>query len=195
MSFGEDQIYSASEVAEMTKLSEEKLLEHAQAGFAPCLIIDGQYFFKKRIFSWVKKHFVKVQKGITFPEKLTIFIDQPAIETTMGLPKEIRKLEGLKKYDFWHFPPCVYFLVHGNELVYIGQALHLPKRLFEHQRMGKVFDQVYFLEVPKSELNKIERMFIREIETKYNKESFSATKQNKNLTSTCSGFAKKTANH
>jgi hypothetical protein len=100
MSF-ENPLYTVSEIAEMTKLSEEKLLEHARVGFAPCLIVDGQYFFKKSIFSWIKKHFVKVQKGMTFPEKLTIYIEQPTSETTIDIPKELRKLEGLKKYDLW----------------------------------------------------------------------------------------------
>jgi hypothetical protein len=40
--------------------------------------------------------------------------------------------------------------------------------------MGKIFDQVYFLEVPEMELKKVEQMFIREIKTKYNKELYRA---------------------
>lgn len=176
-----EKLYTLKEVSEMTKLAEDKLLEHAKSGYAPCVIIDGEYFFKEQIFRWIKKHFIKIQKGMAFPEKLTIFVNQPLPDSAIEIPADIRKLEGIKKYDFWHFPPCVYFLCHGNELVYIGQALHLPKRLFEHMQMGKIFDQVYFLEVPKSELDKVEQMFIREIKTKYNKESFSiATRERRN---------------
>jgi len=54
--------------------------------------------------------------------------------------------------------PCVYFLMNGNELVYIGQTTNLKRRVFSHKRnwnctlflgdkkLGEdTFDSIYYL--------------------------------------------------
>ncbi len=44
---------------------------------------------------------------------------------------------------------CIYFLYQSSKLLYIGSSVNLVKRLGEHIQFGKVFDSVFFYELPK----------------------------------------------
>lgn len=74
------------------------------------------------------------------------------------------------KCDMDIFKPGIYFLYNEYKIVYIGQAKVLAERLARHYKdTDKVFDQVRYLNVPETDLNDIERVFIKIYLPEYNK--------------------------
>ena len=71
----------------------------------------------------------------------------------------------------WIGLPCVYFLMEGNNCVYVGQTINLPCRLQTHLTdTEKKFDGIYYLEVSGDQLNVKEREIIRSLKPKLNKQ-------------------------
>jgi hypothetical protein len=84
-------------------------------------------------------------------------------------PAALRHVRNIKRLDTDQ--PCrVYFLVHGGEVVYVGQtASPWPSRIDSHISEGsKVFDEVWYLEVDAASLNTVESHYIRTLCPKYN---------------------------
>lgn len=76
-----------------------------------------------------------------------------------------------------YLPPrsfcAVYFLVAGNDLVYIGQSENYPARIAAHSLTKTiVFDKYFHVECMPEDLKKMEREFILKHLPKYNKESY-----------------------
>lgn len=67
-----------------------------------------------------------------------------------------------------HYPPCVYFLVSGDEVLYVGQTIELPLRIATHRKKGRAFDRVLFLPVPRSRREEYEAAFIKLLRPKMN---------------------------
>lgn len=55
--------------------------------------------------------------------------------------------------------PCVYFLINGSEIIYVGQTFSLKNRLYAHSTL-KSFTHVCFIDVERSELNNVEASYI-----------------------------------
>lgn len=64
--------------------------------------------------------------------------------------------------------PCVYFLFHGESLVYVGQSHSLTYRVGTHQR-EKDFDSIAVIEVSEADVNRIEHAYINRYAPMYNK--------------------------
>lgn len=64
-------------------------------------------------------------------------------------------------------PPCIYFLIEGEEVVYVGQSICLEQRLATHSR-EKAFDRVAYLQVEREDLNAVESAFIRYLKPRLN---------------------------
>ena len=62
----------------------------------------------------------------------------------------------------------IYFLIDGDEVVYIGKSLKLHTRIRAHKCDVKVFDSVFAFPVKTSEASKIEEKYIRAYQPKYN---------------------------
>lgn len=73
--------------------------------------------------------------------------------------------DGLRVFNFRE--SCVYFLIDGPEVVYIGQTGNLGMRMFTHVK-NKAFDQVVYMPCHKEILDEIEAEFIRLFTPKYN---------------------------
>ncbi len=67
-----------------------------------------------------------------------------------------------------HFTIGVYFLLHENEIVYIGQTKFGLSRVFNHVK-NKIFDKYSFIECGIDELNQLESAYIIKYNPKYNK--------------------------
>ena len=84
----------------------------------------------------------------------------------------------LVRYKYEELPSCVYFLLKGCEVVYIGQSTALPRRIQVHQGKGnahqyKDFDEVFFIPCPEVSLRKgVEAEFIKYFKPKYNGEIY-----------------------
>jgi len=67
----------------------------------------------------------------------------------------------------WRSGPCVYFLIDGDRVVYVGKSAKLVTRLVEHMQ-DKRFDRVLYLRQPKSDLSRVESALIRYLKPRYN---------------------------
>lgn len=56
--------------------------------------------------------------------------------------------------------PCVYFLLRGSRVVYVGQSTNLTLRCRAHLNDEKDFDRVVYLHCPDEQLVAVERAFI-----------------------------------
>lgn len=68
-------------------------------------------------------------------------------------------------------PPirAIYFLLHRNRVVYIGQTLNLVSRISQHiAAERKVFDEVRYMAMPSGNMNLVERELITRLKPKYN---------------------------
>jgi hypothetical protein len=67
------------------------------------------------------------------------------------------------------YPQCgIYFLIQDDEIVYIGQSIHIPNRLHSHQKKNRQFERVFFVECKEEDLDEIERQYIRKFSPKLN---------------------------
>lgn len=85
-------------------------------------------------------------------------------------PETLRNIRYVKRLEISH--PChVYFLLKGGEVVYVGKTTDAwPKRILQHLKKGdKDFDDVWYLEVDRNSLDRVERRFIEEFKPKYNR--------------------------
>lgn len=64
-------------------------------------------------------------------------------------------------------PPCVYFLVKDDEVIYIGQSVNLPSRIEAHLET-KIFDRVYYVPAARRDLSRVEGALIRFLKPKMN---------------------------
>lgn len=65
--------------------------------------------------------------------------------------------------------PGIYFLIDGQEVVYVGQSMNLPLRIHQHRRANeKKFDRFTVYPCPAKLLDKIERHYIQLLRPKYN---------------------------
>lgn len=63
-------------------------------------------------------------------------------------------------------PPGVYILMHGDEVVYVGQSINPSVRLGQHTQ-DKIFDKAYL--IPTNNLLETEAQYINKFKPKYNK--------------------------
>jgi predicted GIY-YIG superfamily endonuclease len=68
--------------------------------------------------------------------------------------------------------PCVYFLCKDDRIVYIGQSVNLSTRLGAHV-LGKNFDRVFYMDVSREDLNRVEIELIEYYDPEYNATGFS----------------------
>lgn len=54
----------------------------------------------------------------------------------------------------------IYFLVHNNRVVYVGQSVNIPARVGHHKTAGKTFDRVAFVACQQEHLNILESLYI-----------------------------------
>ena len=83
------------------------------------------------------------------------------------LPEDINDIDfladsyGLRKLKYQSRTCCVYFLIKGNSVVYVGKTAHLLNRIKQHEQL-KDFDSVYYIDrLNESESSRLESLFIR----------------------------------
>ena len=63
----------------------------------------------------------------------------------------------------------VYFLLLGDELVYIGSSMDMPQRVAQHKTNGRRFDRVFYIETRPGERLGLEAILIRALGPRHNK--------------------------
>jgi len=161
-------LLSLGEASEKTRVSVRRLNELARAGVAPCVRIDDgpPLFFETDIVAWVLDNLIHVQNGTSLPIELKIVHGNPL--PSVAIPEPIRSFEGrLCEFTHFHEQSCIYFLLKGDEVVYVGQSIKLGARVLAH-RDEKDFDRVLFMEVPLADLGSVELRLIGELKPRLN---------------------------
>ena len=65
--------------------------------------------------------------------------------------------------------PIIYFLISANSIVYVGKSKKGYARISEHLQEGiKIFDSYYYIHAKHSELDRLEKEYIRYYKPMYN---------------------------
>lgn len=158
----------------------ERLIELADAGYAPHYLIDGKgpWFKIMELREWFDRNAVQARGGLPMPTRLSLVIPAES-RPVADAPESIARLTGLRHIDPAHFLcPGIYFLCVEDEVVYVGQSVNVPARIMTHiqesrRSAGKTFDplRIFYLPVPESELLSVESEFICRLKPKYNGET------------------------
>jgi hypothetical protein len=157
---------TAEQAADLCHLKKSRLIELAQTGYAPCVFVDNDeiLFFRNDILDWTKANLVRIQQGKEF--RLDIIVnDNPS---PGDVPEALHSIANKLKEFRSKSLPCIYFLINGDEIVYVGQSSSLQSRLESHRSDKKEFDRVLFLPTPSSFLSSLEMALIRALKPKYN---------------------------
>ncbi|MCE5172520.1 hypothetical protein LQV63_24915 [Paenibacillus profundus] len=86
------------------------------------------------------------------------------------VPQCLANIRHVKRLEITE-PSYVYFLLMGEEIVYVGQTTSpWPARILQHLKSGdKEFDDVWYLEVDRPSVSRVETEFIRKFQPKYNR--------------------------
>lgn len=177
-------LLSADELADRLQKSHRfpipasRIVELAVSGHLPCWWWQdgesryGPYFQIGRVKDWLAQNgWISEQAGIPFPGRLLVQLASPAPQQALRKSELPLVLRGMSCDLFPVNYTCsgVYFLIHGEEVVYVGQSLSVASRVHDHvSKKEKVFDRAVYLPVPPSDLSQVERAFIRVLRPRYN---------------------------
>ncbi len=153
---------TAEEVAASVRMSANRLRELAEVEVIPHFRIDGgpPLFSLAGLKDYVRRYLVTVCPGEPLPINLRPVVQQPPSPAT--IPRALAEVEArLCEIPPFEYPPCVYFLVLKQEIVYVGQSRNLLSRLGQHREDGKCWDRVLYLPVPADCLLAVEAQWIR----------------------------------
>lgn len=155
-------IKKAIDICEILPIELPQLLALAESGYMPHYIINGELFFKTiEVKRWLADNVMGRCEGRALPAKLTVTIPAPPAEY-FNVPSTIAHLKYLQEIPNIEYQPGVYFLCLANEVVYVGQSVSPASRISTHRRDNqKIFDRVYLLPIPETDLNDVEAMFIK----------------------------------
>jgi hypothetical protein len=155
-------------------ISAERLVELAEAGFAPHYTVDGQVMFGcTETKEWVNHNLVVRHQGQHIGDGIITIINViPPGGESPPAPTSLRGMAGklipisIKSAETVGCPG-VYFLCHEGQVVYVGQSVNVFSRVGAH--LGeKSFDSAFFVRVPRSDLDYVEGALIRSLSPKYN---------------------------
>lgn len=154
---------TAEVIADQLGMSEKRILELAAAGYMPHYKIDGVYKFQlQAVKNWVANNLMVKCDGRYMPDIIRVVIPSPKAPRE-GLPTALKNVPHLQQIPSLGYQPGVYFLCHGDAVVYVGQSVNPGVRIAAHANdrfNKKTFDRVFLLPVPESELNDVEAAFI-----------------------------------
>lgn len=162
--------YTAQDISDIVEVDADELTKLALEGFAPCLISPQNipYFKKTEIKAWIKVNLYRTVNAKKINNRFNVFVDSNKL-VSIGIPKELQGIKDLKICDNYRLPPCVYFLIDIEEVVYVGKSENLYARLTTHIIEGvKGFNRVFYITIPSINMNEVEMKFIKSLKPKYN---------------------------
>lgn len=169
-----DSLRSAEEAAVKINISAARLLELAEAGYAPHYRIDGgpPMFAAGELRAWAKENLIQRFEGHDIPFEIIVSPIIKADEFELP-PVSLLNVSPLMPVSRDVLPPGVYFLCKGDEVVYVGQSVVPHSRIHQHaggfsEGAQKDFDRAYMIPVPRERLSQVEGAFIRALRPKYN---------------------------
>lgn len=158
---------AAGEVAPAVHLSPARLLDLANARIVPHVRTDrGEPLFHlPQLRRHIARYLTEACPGAPLPLNLRPVVTDPV---TIDVPLSLSLVKSrLAEYE--PVPACVYFLVGGQEVVYVGQSTKLPVRLQQHREAGKSWERVLYMPLPEAELAAVESAWIRALKPPLNK--------------------------
>ncbi len=91
------------------------------------------------------------------------------MQEKIKIPKLLKDIKGVNQFKYKNLD-CVYFLMKGKRIVYIGQTTDLPSKIKFHRSDNvKNFDKIfYIIDKDRYYLNSVERQYIQKFKPKYN---------------------------
>lgn len=164
-----DTAKTLEEAAKRVNLSVERLSELADKRLCPHYRVDGKIpmFNVAALRAWMAENLVEIIPGKPLPlvEVQTVVLQDPR-PSKLKLPECLRSIHNIREATFATQVSGVYFLCHGMECVYVGQASHVSQRVGQHT--DKVYDMVYYVYVHPNNLDEVERELILALLPKYN---------------------------
>ena len=160
---------TADEVAKVVRLTPERILELSHAQVLPHFRIDGgePLFSVPILKAYVRQHLTVECAGAPLPLDLRPVVLSPPVQSVPIALAMVQ--ERLREWPGIDIPPCVYFLVDGEAILYVGQSCNLPARLVQHRHSGRQWERVLLLPVPESDLLKVEAHWIRALAPIWNR--------------------------
>lgn len=161
---------TAEEVASLVRMSADRLRELAAAQIVPHFRVDDgpPLFNLPGLKEYVRRYLTAVCQGEPLPLNLRPVVQQPPAPAT--IPRALAEIESrVCELPSLDYPPCVYFLVLGVEIVYVGQSRNLPARLAQHREDGKRWERVFYLPAPAECLLQVESQWIKVLQPPLNR--------------------------
>ena len=160
---------TAEQVAQVVRLPAARILELSRAQVLPHFRIDGgePLFYAPMLKAYVREHLTLECPGAPLPLDLRPVVAPPVsreVPTALTLLRDL-----LCEWPGVELPPCIYFLVADDTVLYIGQSRNLAARLAQHSDHGRQWERTLFLPVPESELLRVEREWIRTLQPPWNR--------------------------
>tara|TARA_R100000501_G_C2563881_1_gene73431 strand:- start:42 stop:647 length:606 start_codon:yes stop_codon:yes gene_type:complete len=171
-----EQLLECTKVKELEAfITKETFTKYDEQGLMPHYLINGIKAYKViEILKWIKEELVEHYDGFKIVSKFYSYNDD--IKKPAEIPQElIHHSQELFEFPMI-LPPCVYFLLEGIEIVYVGQSINVSARVSQHTQ-DKDFSKVLYLPIVKENLDVVERFFIERLQPKYNKERFKVNKK------------------
>ncbi|HEU5408490.1 MAG TPA: hypothetical protein VFU48_12030 [Nitrospira sp.] len=153
----------------MVRISADRILQLSRAQVLPHFRIDGgdPLFSVPILKAYVRRHLTVECEGAPLPLDLRPVVLKPVTESVpIALTMVQERLQECPAIDV---PPCVYFLIDGETILYVGQSCNLPARLVQHSQAGRVWERALFMPVPKEELLHVEMQWIRALKPSWNR--------------------------
>jgi len=162
-------LVTAAEAAKELHISEERLLQLTEAGYAPHWRIDGgpPLYRIADLKRWGARNLAACCEGRPLPMRVELNVHLDAVPA-LNAPKSIRDIPGLIELPCGS-QPGVYFLVKGEEVVYVGQSVSPLNRIGTHvAQRGTLFNRVFMIAVPEPMLDAVEGALIRWLKPRLN---------------------------
>jgi hypothetical protein len=162
-------LHTAAELGPTLRVSAQRMLELAEAGFMPHWKIDGgePLFEYAECRKWVCDHLAERFDGSPLPVTLCVSLPGPHVDSHQ-LPQPLKAFRNLTEITETVFDGSgVYFLCLADEVVYVGQSGSVAHRVKSHVQ-DKRFDRVFWMRWPAHDLDRLERAMIRLLGPKYN---------------------------
>jgi hypothetical protein len=160
---------TAEQVAPVVRLPAQRILELSQAQVLPHFRIDGgePLFHIPVLRAYVRQYLTTECPGAPLPLDLRPVVVNPVVQVA---PTALAMVQGrLCEWPGIDLPPCVYFLIAEETVLYVGQSRKLAARLAQHRDQGRQWERALFLPVPESELLRVEREWIRTLRPPWNR--------------------------
>jgi predicted GIY-YIG superfamily endonuclease len=148
-------------------MNKENIISYHNQRAMPFYNLNGQICYRvSDVQKWARVNLLSFNEGKNLIPNF--FVCSVKERKASNIPPELSK----HSKNLWEFPtqssPCVYFLIDGVDIVYVGQSKNLSTRIISHKK-DKNFTRVIYMVVAENDLDKVERFYEEELLPKYNK--------------------------